>query len=67
MTWLSLADRPSTAILLRWALRWAEQLGIPQVSYAEQVEIQGDHVIVKRQFEDQYHVLKVKLPCLITA
>ena len=45
----------------------AEQLGIPQVSYAEQVELQGDHAIVKRQFEDQYHVLKVKLPCLITA
>ena len=45
----------------------AEQLGIPQVSYAEEVQIQGDHVIVKRQFEDQYHVLKVQLPCLITA
>ena len=30
----------------------AEQLGIPQVSYAEQVELQGDHAIVKRQFED---------------
>lgn len=45
----------------------AEQLGIPQVSYAEEVQIQGDHVIVKRQFEDQYHILKVQLPCLITA
>ena len=45
----------------------AEQLGIPQVSYAEAVEVQGDSLVVKRQFEDQYHLLKVKLPCLITA
>jgi len=45
----------------------AEQLGIPQVSYAEGVEVQGDSLVVKRQFEDQYHLLKVKTPCLITA
>lgn len=45
----------------------AEQLGIPQVSYAEAVEAQEGSITVKRQFEDQYHVLKVKTPCLITA
>ena len=45
----------------------AEQLGVPQVSYAEQLELEGDHVVVKRQFEDQSHMLKVKLPCLVTA
>ena len=45
----------------------AEQLGIPQISYAEEVDIQGDALTVKRQFEDQYHILKVKTPCMITA
>lgn len=45
----------------------AEQLKIPQVSYAEEVRLDDRCVIVKRQFEDQAHILKVKLPCLITA
>jgi len=45
----------------------AEQLGVPQVSYAEDLKVEGDSVIVKRQFEDQYHILKVKMPCLVTA
>lgn len=45
----------------------AEQLGIPQVSYAEQISAEDGHVIVKRQFEDQAHILKVELPCLVTA
>ena len=45
----------------------AEQLGIPQVSYAEAIEPQADGLVVKRQFEGQYYLLKVKLPCLITA
>ncbi len=45
----------------------AEQLNIPQVSYVEKLEVEGDSVIVNRQFEDQTHVLKVKMPCLLTA
>ena len=45
----------------------AEQLHIPQVSYAEELTAEGDSVIVKRQFEDQSHRLKVKTPCLVTA
>ena len=45
----------------------AERLGIPQVSYAEKVELQENHLIVLRQYEDRYHKLRVKLPCLITA
>ena len=45
----------------------AEQLHIPQVSYAEELKTEGDSVIVKRQFEDQAHMLKVQLPCLVTA
>lgn len=45
----------------------AEQLGIPQVSYAQDIRIEGDAVIVKRQYEDCYHTLKAKMPCLVTA
>lgn len=45
----------------------AEHIGIPQVSYAENVEVNGDTVTVQRQFEDRYHIIDVKMPCLITA
>jgi electron transfer flavoprotein beta subunit len=45
----------------------AENLGIPQVSYVEQIEVKGDKVEVRRQYEDRYHILEVKLPCLLTA
>ncbi len=45
----------------------AENLNIPQVSYAEEVEINGDVVTVKRQYEDRYHIIDVKTPCLLTA
>ncbi|MBR4182751.1 MAG: electron transfer flavoprotein subunit beta/FixA family protein [Lachnospiraceae bacterium] len=45
----------------------AEHLGLPVVSYAADIKVEGDSVIVKRQFEDRYHVLKVKMPALVTA
>lgn len=45
----------------------AEHLGIPNVSYAEELKVEGDSLIVKRQYEDRYHVIRVKMPCLITA
>jgi len=45
----------------------AERLGIPQVSYVEELEAEGDSLIVLRQFEDRYHRLRVKCPCLLTA
>ena len=45
----------------------AEQLHIPQVSYAEELKVEGNAVVVKRQFEDQAHMLKVEMPCLVTA
>ena len=45
----------------------AEHLNITNVSYAEDIKVEGDTVIVKRQYEDRYHVVKVKMPCLITA
>ncbi|WP_457942259.1 electron transfer flavoprotein subunit beta/FixA family protein [Caproiciproducens sp. LBM24188] len=45
----------------------AEHLGIPNVSYAEDLKVEGNEVTVKRQYEDRYHIIKVKMPCLITA
>ncbi|MCI8992912.1 MAG: electron transfer flavoprotein subunit beta/FixA family protein [Eubacterium sp.] len=45
----------------------AEHLGIPVISYAEELKVDGDKVIVKRQYEDRYHMIEAKMPCLITA
>ena len=45
----------------------SEHLGIPVISYAQEIKIDGDYVIVNRQFEDRHHVLKAKMPCLVTA
>ena len=45
----------------------AEHLGIVNISYAEDIKLEGDSIIVKRQYEDRYHIIKAKLPCLVTA
>ena len=47
----------------------SEHLGIPVISYAQKIEISedGKSVIVERQYDDRYHVLKAQMPCLITA
>ena len=45
----------------------SEHLNIPVISYAQDIKIDGDSVIVKRQYDDRYHMLKAKMPCLITA
>lgn len=45
----------------------AEHLGIPVISYAQNIKVDGDKVIVQRQYDDRYHVLEAKMPCLITA
>lgn len=45
----------------------AEQLGIPQVTYAAGLEIREDTLIVKKEQEDCYERIQVKLPVLLTA
>ena len=45
----------------------SEHLGIPVISYAEEIKIVGEYVEVKRQFEDRYHIVRAKMPCLVTA
>ena len=45
----------------------SEHLDIPVISYAQDIKIDGDSVIVQRQYDDRYHMVKAKMPCLITA
>lgn len=45
----------------------AEHLGIPSISYVEDVkEVTEDSITVQRQFEDRYQIIKAKFPVLIT-
>ena len=45
----------------------AEHLDLPVISYAQNIKIEGNSVIVERQYEDRYHVIKAQMPCLVTA
>jgi electron transfer flavoprotein beta subunit len=47
----------------------SEHLHIPVISYAEEIKVdeKARTVEVKRQFEDRYHIVKAKMPCLVTA
>lgn len=44
----------------------ADHLSLPQVSYVSGMEKKDNSVILKRQFEESYHMLQVEFPCLIT-
>ena len=45
----------------------AEHLEIPQVTYVQDVEFDGNDLIVNRALEDGYELIKVQTPCLLTA
>jgi electron transfer flavoprotein beta subunit len=44
----------------------AEFLGLPQVTFAKQIETDGSNLKVNRQTADGYHVIESSLPALIT-
>ena len=44
----------------------AEKLGLPQISYAADIQLDGNTVTVKRMLEDGYMTIKTQTPCLIT-
>ena len=45
----------------------AQHLGLPQVSYVENIEAVNERsIVLRRQFEDRYHIVEAQLPCLIT-
>jgi electron transfer flavoprotein beta subunit len=45
----------------------SEHLDIPVISYAQNLKVEGNSVIVERQYDDRYHVVKAQMPCLVTA
>ena len=45
----------------------AEHLNIPQVTYVQDVKVEGDCLIVNRAIEDGNQIVEVKTPCLLTA
>jgi len=45
----------------------AEHLDIPVISYAEDIKVGDGHIVVKRQYEDRYQMIRAKFPVLITA
>ena len=45
----------------------AEHLGLPVISYAQELTVAGDKIVVKRQYDDRYHMIEVKMPALVTA
>jgi electron transfer flavoprotein alpha/beta subunit len=45
----------------------AEHLGIPQITYVEDLKIEGNKVIARRSLEDGYFVIESEMPVLLTA
>ena len=44
----------------------AEKLHLPQITYAADIQKDGDTITVRRMLEDGYMTIKTKTPCLIT-
>ncbi len=44
----------------------AENLGLPQITYAAKIEINDNVVKVDREHEDGYEIMEVQLPALVT-
>ncbi|MCQ2552560.1 MAG: electron transfer flavoprotein subunit beta/FixA family protein [Clostridia bacterium] len=44
----------------------AEHLGLPQVTYGLECELDGDMMKVKKEMEDGAAIIGVKMPCLLT-
>lgn len=44
----------------------AEHLGLPQITYGLEAEVNGDALEVRRETEDGYAVVSAKMPCLVT-
>ena len=44
----------------------AENLGMPQITYAAKIEINGDTIKVDREHDDGYEIMEAKLPVMVT-
>ncbi len=45
----------------------AQRLGLPVVTYVQDIRLEDGKAVVQRQMEDGYEVVEVKTPCLLTA
>lgn len=48
----------------------SEHLDLPVISYAQnirEINMEEKYIVVERQYDDRYHVVKAQLPCLLTA
>ena len=45
----------------------AEHLGLANISYASAVDVEGGELIVRQELDDRTHVVRAKLPALVTA
>ncbi len=45
----------------------AEKLDLPQVTYVKEFSFEGKNITVKRALEDGYELIKLKMPCVLTA
>ncbi len=45
----------------------ATRLDLPQVTYVQDIQLQGDKLMVQRQLEDGYEIIEIETPCLLTA
>ena len=45
----------------------AEHLGLPVISYTREIKVEGDSLVIRREYDDRYHVVKAQMPCLLTA
>ncbi|AQS04689.1 electron transfer flavoprotein subunit beta [Clostridium beijerinckii] len=44
----------------------AQRLGLPVVTYVQDIKLNGNKIVVQRQMEDGYEVVEVQTPCLLT-
>ncbi len=44
----------------------AEKLGVPQVTYVKDFQMEDGNITVHRALEDGYEVLKLRMPCVLT-
>jgi electron transfer flavoprotein alpha/beta subunit len=45
----------------------AEKLGLPQVTYVKEFSMSGKEITVKRALEDGYEIIRLQMPCVLTA
>ena len=45
----------------------AQRLGLPVVTYVQDIQLEEGKAVVQRQLEDGYERIEVQMPCLLTA